>query len=96
MGVMPVTASYWQRRVVYFPVRLIYPIENCPQCGGELHRSHRRGMVKSIALRLLLIRCYRCDRCGQRYYFPPTVVFEGSRPEISSDPDLRHPTHHHS
>jgi hypothetical protein len=47
-------------------------------------------MVESIAFRLLLIRAYRCKRCGQRYYFPPTVVFEGSRPGIPADPAVRH------
>jgi hypothetical protein len=47
-------------------------------------------MVESSAFRLLLIRAYRCDRCGQRYYLPPTLVFEGSRPEVPTDAALRH------
>jgi predicted RNA-binding Zn-ribbon protein involved in translation (DUF1610 family) len=92
---MRVTVSAHPRRVVFFRVKLIYPVDNCPNCGGELYRSHRRGMVKSTAFRLLLIRAYRCDRCGQRYYIPPTLVFEGSRPAISADPDLRHSANDH-
>jgi hypothetical protein len=70
-------------------VKLIYPVKKCPHCDGELYRSHRRGVVESVAFRPLLIRAYRCDQCGQRYYMPPTLVFESSRPAIPTNPALR-------
>ncbi len=41
----------------------------CPRCGSlDARRSHRENFFERVVLRLLLLRPFRCRRCGQRYY----------------------------
>lgn len=41
----------------------------CPCCGSlDVRRSHRENLFEKVGLRLLLLRAFRCKRCGQRYY----------------------------
>lgn len=41
----------------------------CPCCGSlDVRHSHRENLFEKVVLRLLLLRTFRCKRCGQRYY----------------------------
>ncbi len=41
----------------------------CPCCGSlDVRHSHRENLFEKVVLRLLLLRAFRCKRCGQRYY----------------------------
>ena len=52
---------------------LVYP-DLCPDCGYNLSRSRRRGLIERVIARLLRIAVFRCRRCGARFYSPPAVV----------------------
>ncbi len=54
-------------------------LEVCPECGGNLHHSRRRGFVERVLFRILLMRVKRCHRCMGRFYCPPLLVFHGRR-----------------
>jgi hypothetical protein len=51
----------------------------CPECGGNLHHSRRRGIIENALFRILFIRVKRCHRCMGRFYCPPLLVFRGRR-----------------
>lgn len=57
----------------------------CPECGGNLHSSRRRGFVERVVFRLMFIRVKRCHRCMDRFYCPPVLIFRGRRFKTEED-----------
>jgi transposase-like protein len=44
-------------------------IRVCPSCSSHnVRRSHRKGFVERLLLRMILLRPFRCKNCGLRYY----------------------------
>lgn len=53
-------------------VRVLY---GCPHCGCQLFRPSNAWVWKDLALRLLGVRPYRCQMCGNRFYlFQPRTL----------------------
>ncbi len=47
-------------------VSSLYKFSQCPNCGGELKRSQRKGpdkMINSLSLGILPVKRYRCYTC---------------------------------
>lgn len=41
---------------------------SCPDCqSNEIRRSRRRGIIEMAVLPLLLLRPFRCKKCGCRF-----------------------------
>jgi hypothetical protein len=41
----------------------------CPSCRSlDVRRSHRRGLLETVILPLLLLRPFRCEDCTKRHY----------------------------
>ena len=44
-------------------------LPRCPRCDSlQVRRSKRKNLVEAVAMRLALVRPYRCENCGDRYY----------------------------
>ena len=42
---------------------------SCPNCGSEaIRRSLRSGIVENIFYRMIGLRPYRCQACGERFF----------------------------
>ena len=53
---------------------LLYP-NLCPDCGHDLKRSRRRGMLENLITMIFRFRLLRCHRCRGRFYVSPALVF---------------------
>jgi len=46
-----------------------YLVRCCPSCRSlDVRRSHRRGLLETVILPLLLLRPFRCEDCTKRHY----------------------------
>jgi hypothetical protein len=66
-----------------------YDLLSCPDCGGELYRSRRQGLLERYFFGILHMRAFRCHRCRKRYLCLPTFFFRAREREDEEERSKR-------
>jgi uncharacterized protein with PIN domain len=62
-------AEQYQKSALMFKTKFSESKSRCPQCRSDsIYKSHRRGFLERIVLRLTNMRPYRCRECYERFY----------------------------